>query len=74
MFVRDGHIEVTSSNQTLHLGKGETGFAAANGTTTRPTLMPLFMEFDRTPLPNSKNPLLTTVLGESGARPLKQCR
>jgi hypothetical protein len=74
VFVRDGHIEVTSSNQTLHLGKGETGFAAVDGTTTRPTLMPLFMEFDRTPMPDSKNPLLTTVLGESGARPLKQCR
>ena len=74
VFVRDGHIEVTSSNQTLHLGKGETGFAAANGTTARPTLMPLFLEFDRTPMPDSKNPLLTTVLGESGARPRQQCR
>lgn len=74
VFVRDGHIEVTTSNQTLHLGKGETGFAAADGTTARPTLTPLFMEFDRTPMPNSKSPLLTAVLGESGARPLKQCR
>lgn len=74
VFVRDGHIEVTSSTQTLHLGKGETGFAAPDGTTIRPTLMPLFLEFDRTPLPNTKNPLLTSVLGDTGAKPLKQCR
>ena len=74
VFVRDGHVEVTTASQTLHLGKGETGFAAADGTAVRPTLTPLFIEFDRTPMPNSKSPLLTAVLGESGARSLKQCR
>ncbi len=74
VFVRDGHIEVTTATQTLHLGRGETGFAAQDGTTTRPRLMPLFLEFDRTPMPNSKNPLLASVLGESGVKPLNQCR
>ena len=74
VFVRDGHIEVTTPTQTLHLGRGETGFAAADGKTVRPQLMPLFLEFDRTPMPNSKNPLLASVLGESGVKPLNQCR
>jgi hypothetical protein len=74
VFVRDGHIEVTSASQTLHLGKGETGFAGVDGSTIRPVLMPLFLEFDRTPMPDSKSPLLTSVLGDTGARPLQQCR
>ena len=74
VFVRDGHIEVSSSNQTLHLGKGETGFAGNDGTMVRPTLMPLFLEFDRTPMPNSTNPLLASVLGDTGGRTLNQCR
>jgi hypothetical protein len=74
VFVRDGHIEVTTPTQTLHLGRGETGFAALDGKTVRPQLMPLFLEFDRTPMPNSKNPLLASVLGEAGVKPLNQCR
>ena len=74
VFVRDGHIEVTTPTQTLHLGRGETGFAGSDGNTIRPQLTPLFLEFDRTPLPNSKNPMLASVLGESGVKPLNQCR
>ena len=74
VFVRDGHIELTTPTQTLQLGRGETGFAAVDGTTIRPQLMPLFLEFDQTPMPNSKNPLLASVLGESGVKPLNQCR
>jgi hypothetical protein len=74
VFVRDGHIEVTTPTQTLHLGRGETGFAGLDGKTVRPQLMPLFLEFDRTPMPNSKNPLLASVLGETGVKPLNQCR
>ena len=31
VFVRDGHIEITTSSETLQLGKGETGFSALNG-------------------------------------------
>ena len=74
VFVRDGHIEVTTARETLHLGRGETGFAAASGTTARPPLMPLFIEFDRQPMPNAKHPLLSSVLGDSGVKPLAQCR
>jgi hypothetical protein len=74
VFVRDGHIEVSTGRSTLHLGRGETGFAGNDGTTRRPLLTPLFLEFDRTPMPNSKNPLLSSVLSESRLRPSNQCR
>jgi len=74
VFVRDGHIEVTTDRETLHLGKGETGFAGTDGSTVRPFVIPLFLEFDRTPMPNSTNPMLSTVLDESGIKPLLQCR
>jgi hypothetical protein len=33
VFVRDGHIEVTTASEVLHLGKGETGFAGQTGQT-----------------------------------------
>ena len=74
VFVRDGHIEITTDREHLHLGRGETGFAGNQGQTVRPLLTPLFMDFDRTPMPNSKNPTLSTVLGDTGIRPLNQCR
>jgi hypothetical protein len=72
--VRDGHIEVTTNSETLHLGKGETGFASDTGRTVRPILTPLFLEFDRTPKPNSTNPMLQSVLNETVNRPANQCR
>jgi len=74
VFVRDGHIEVTTAGQTLHLGKGETGFASESGNTLRPLLMPLFLQFDRMPKPDSANPLLQTVLNEATGRAANQCR
>lgn len=74
VFVRDGHIEVTTNRETLHLGKGETGFAGDNGDTIRPFLKPLFIEFDRIPMPNSKNPMLVSLLGETGIRATNQCK
>jgi hypothetical protein len=74
VYVRDGHIEVTTAQETLHLGRGETGFAGNDGRTTRPDYFPLFLEFDRMPMPNSQNPMLSTVLSETGVRPLNQCR
>jgi hypothetical protein len=74
VFVRDGHIEVTSSTQTLHLGRGETGFAAGDGRIGRPLETPLFIQFDRVPMPNSPNPSLLSVLGEVGPRTSNQCR
>ena len=74
VFVRDGHIEVTTGSETLHLGKGETGFAGETGRTLRPLLIPLFLDFDRTPKPDSNNPMLQTILNETVNRPANQCR
>ena len=74
VFVRDGHIEITTSSETLQLGKGETGFAALNGATVRPLLMQLFLEFDRTPKPDSANPLLQSILSETTNRSANVCR
>lgn len=74
VFVRDGHIEVSTAREVLHLGKGEAGFAGDQGNTARPTTIPRFLDFDRVPLPNSKNPMLATVLGETGVRLTNQCR
>jgi hypothetical protein len=79
VFVRDGHIEIASAREVLHLGKGEAGFAGGDCpagsdqaagdprcVVERPRLIPKFIDFDRIPLPNSRNPLLTTILGEIG--------
>ncbi len=74
LFVRDGHIEVTTAREVLQLGKGETGFADDAGRTIRPALTPLFLEFDRIPMPNSKNPLVQTVMSDVGARNTNQCK
>jgi hypothetical protein len=74
VFVRDGHIEIVSAREILHLGKNEAGFAGPNGDALRPNLIPKFMDFDQVPLPNSRNPLLTTVLSESGIRGGTSCK
>jgi hypothetical protein len=74
VFVRDGHIEIATAAQILHLGKGEAGFAGNEGDAKRPTHIPKFIDFDRIPLPTARNPLLVNVLAESGVRPNNQCR
>jgi hypothetical protein len=74
VFVRDGHIEIATVGEVLHLGRGEAGFAGLNGETARPALIPKFIDFDRIPLPNSRNPLLTSILGESGIRSAQVCK
>ncbi len=73
VFVRDGHIEVATASEVLHLGKGEAGFAGNQGDTRRPVQIPKFIDFDRVPLPTSRNPLLVSVLSESGIRPSNVC-
>lgn len=74
VFVRDGHIEVTSGQQTLHLGRGETGFAGNDGRVGRPAEMPLFIQFDKVPMPNHANPMLFSVMGEVGSSSGNVCR
>lgn len=74
VFVRDGHIEISSAKETIHLGRGETGFSGADGRMGRPGETPLFIQFDRVPLPNSSNPNLAGLIGEVTGRPANQCR
>lgn len=74
VFVRDGHIEIATANEVLHLGKGEAGFAGPGGETRRPVSIPKFIDFDNLPLPTSRNPLLLSVLAESGIRPNNLCK
>ena len=74
VFVRDGHIQVTSSSQTLQLGRGETGFVGNDGRAGRPFEMPLFIQFDRAPLPNSPNPTLLSILGQRSSQSANLCR
>ncbi len=63
VFVRDGHIEIVSGNQVLHLGRGEAGYAG-DGIVGRPNMIPKFLDFDKIVLPNSNNALLASILGE----------
>jgi hypothetical protein len=74
VFVRDGHIEIATANDILHLGRGEAGFAGDAGNTARPNSVPKFIDFDKLPLPTAKNPLLVSVLGDAGVKPSNQCK
>jgi hypothetical protein len=74
VFVRDGHIEIVSAKEVLQLGKGEAGFAGNEGDTIRPERIPKFLDFDKIPLPTSRNPLLASILGESGIAAGQVCR
>ena len=74
VFVRDGHIEIATAGDVLQLGRGEAGFAGLDGQTIRPDQIPKFLDFDRIPMPNSNNPLLTSILGESGIHSGQVCK
>lgn len=74
VFVRDGHIEVATAGDILHLGKGEAGFAGNNGQTARPNTIPKFIDFDKLPLPTAKNPLLLAVLTDINVKKSEQCK
>jgi hypothetical protein len=74
VFVRDGQIQITTASSVLDLGRGEAGWAGPSGNTARPTLIPKFMDFDKIPLPTSRNPLLSSILNESGVRSSNSCK
>lgn len=74
VFVRNGHIEVATASEIMHFGNGEAGFAGTDGSTARPNLIPKFIDFDKLPLPTSKNPLLVSVLADAGIKPTNQCK
>ncbi len=62
VYVRDGHIQITSAKEVLDLGRGETGYAGADGRTGRPLDTPAFIQFDTVPMPNSANPSLMNLI------------
>jgi hypothetical protein len=74
VYVRDGHIEIITVSEVLQLGRGEVGFAAPDGRTDRPAVIPRFIDFDRTPLPDTRSPALFAVLDDLGLRVSNQCR
>jgi len=74
VFVRDGHIEIATAGEILQLGRGEAGFAGNNGDTKRPSTIPKFIDFDKLPMPTSKNPLLVSVLSDAGINANNQCK
>lgn len=74
VFVRDGHIEIATIGEVLHLGRGEAGFAGPAGEALRPSIIPRFIDFDRIPLPTTRNPLLMSILSESGVRSSQVCK
>lgn len=66
VFVRDGHIQITSAKEVLDLGRGETGYSGLDGRTGRPLNVPLFIQNDIVPLPNSPNPNLVNLINTGG--------
>jgi hypothetical protein len=74
VFVRDGHIELTTNSEVLHLGHNEAGFVGGGGLVTRPADLPRFIEFDRIPLPNLGNFNVISLLGDSDIRSGPVCR
>jgi hypothetical protein len=66
--VRDGHVEIVSGQEVLQLGRGETGFSGPDNQTYRPFTVPLFIDFDRVPLPNVRNPQILSLLRDAGVR------
>lgn len=74
VFVRDGHIELTTNSSVLHLGRNEAGLAGSDGSTVRPQIVPRYLEFDRTPLPNASNFNVIALLGDSNISGGRVCR
>ena len=75
VYVRDGHIEVVAFGETLQLGKGETAYAGTTAVNVyRLPITPLFIDYDRVPLPDTKNPGVLGVLNDLGLGTVNQCR
>ena len=74
VYVRDGHVEVASASETLQLGRGETGVAANDGRSGRPLDLPLFIQADPIPMPNSPNPTLLGLVAEIKKQSSNLCR
>ena len=71
--VRDGHVELLTAVDVLHLGKGETGFVDPRGNPARPVNIPKFIDFDTVTLPGARHSALASVLANAGLE-FKLCR
>jgi hypothetical protein len=74
VFVRDGHIEVLAFGETLQLGKGETAYTGPSGNLFRLPTVPLFIDYDKVPLPDTRSPGLLGVLNDLGIGSTNICR
>ncbi len=73
VYVRDGHVYITSGGKTVDLGPGEAGYSGADGQAERIQPVPLFLRLDPFPIPElftqSDQPLLQlfgVTLGQPG--------
>lgn len=66
VFVRDGHIEVVAFGETVQLGKGETSYVGGSGAVYRLPTVPLFIDYDKVPLPDTRSPGPLGVLNDLG--------
>lgn len=73
VFVRDGHVYITSGGRTVDLGPGEAGYSGGEGQAERIQPVPLFLRLDPYPIPElfsqSDQPLLQlfgVTLGQPG--------
>lgn len=68
VFSRDGHLSITTSEGTLDIARGETGFLNADGSRLlRSIITPNFLEFDFIPRPDRFNPSTARLLDLAGA-------
>lgn len=74
VFVRDGHIEVSSGKEVLQLGRDEVGVALPDGKIERALRLPRFIEFDPVPLPATLQFGVRDLLSGAGLGEVQQCK
>jgi hypothetical protein len=74
VYVRDGHIEVVSVSGVLQLGRNEVGFVGPDGRPERALQLPRFIEFDRVPLPATRQFGVRSLLSGAGLGEDQICR
>jgi len=68
VFSRDGHLSITTSDRSIDIARGETGFLNSDGTRLlRSLVTPNFLEFDFIPRPDRFNPSTARLLDLAGA-------
>ena len=72
--VRDGHIEVSTAQGVLQLGRDEVGVVRQDGSVARAQRLPRFIEFDRVPLPSTQQFNVRSLLNNAGFGEAQQCK